>query len=176
MSLAGGIKMRSVSVKHLSTDDFAPYGSFVSMIDPGTARIGAPPIEFYRDMLPVNLGSANQASFSICRVEQRKLEIDTSEYHTACGEGILPLDGDVLVHVGPATPEDLPLDEIEVFVVPRGTLVSLKPGVWHHAPFPVSGDPVNVVIVLPERTYANDCVVVEHRSSEKITIDTDSLK
>jgi ureidoglycolate lyase len=73
------------------------------------------------------------------------------------GEGILPLDGDVLVHVAPATPKEIiPLDQIEVFRVPKGTLLTLRPGVWHCAPFAENSDVINVLVILPERTYVND--------------------
>jgi ureidoglycolate lyase len=79
----------------------------------------------------------------------------------------------VLIHVGPATPPNaaVPLDKIRVFRVPRGTLVSLRPGVWHHAPFTLSDNPANVLIVLPERLYANDCTVVELTPNDRIRID-----
>ena len=56
---------------------------------------------------------------------------------------------------------DLDLNTVHVFYVPRGTFVALRPGVWHHAPFVVNNPVVHVLIVLPERTYANDCTVVE---------------
>ena len=42
-------------------------------------------------------------------------------------------------------------------------MITLKPGVWHHAPFVVQeGAIVNVQILLPRRTYRNDCVVRHH--------------
>jgi ureidoglycolate lyase len=56
------------------------------------------------------------------------------------------------------------------FGIPRGTLVVLRPGVWHHAPFTIDGKPANVLVVLPERTYANDCVVVELSAEEQVEI------
>jgi ureidoglycolate lyase len=56
--------------------------------------------------------------------------------------------------------------------VPRGTLVVLRPGTWHHAPFAIDDKPANVLIVLPERTYANDAVVVELEPAERIRIET----
>jgi hypothetical protein len=34
----------------------------------------------------------------------------------------------------------------------------------------VNGDPANVLIVLPERTYANDCIVVVHEPEDQIQI------
>jgi ureidoglycolate lyase len=48
------------------------------------------------------------------------------------------------------------MDRVEVFRVPKGTLLILRPGVWHCAPFAENADVVNILVVLPERTYAND--------------------
>jgi ureidoglycolate lyase len=39
-----------------------------------------------------------------------------------------------------------------------------------NAPFTVGDDPANVLIVLPERTYANDCVVVELDPDDQIQV------
>ncbi|GAB4522297.1 MAG: hypothetical protein Kow0047_32940 [Anaerolineae bacterium] len=165
--------MRTIKVEELSREAFWPFGDYASMIDPEGVKIGAPPVEFFRDLVQEDLGGVGIASFSTCRVEKRDLVIDMTEYHTATGEGILPLDNDVLIHVGPATPmdEEPPLDAFRVFRVPRGTMVVLRPGVWHHAPFTVNDEPANVLIVLPERTYANDCEVVELEEDERIRIE-----
>ena len=76
------------------------------------------------------------------------------------------------MHVGPASPKGaaLPLDKFRVFRVPMGTMVVLRPGVWHHGAFTANDDPVNILITLPERTYANDCIVVELDESDHIKI------
>ncbi len=165
--------MRTAKVENLSVESFLPFGFFADMIDPEAEKLGAPPVEFFRDMVQQDLGGSAIVSYSICRVERRDFVIDVSEYHTAVGEGILPLDSDVLIHVGPAMPTDsgIPLDGIRVFRVRKGTMVVLRPGIWHHAPYAVGDTPANVLICLPERTYANDCVVVEHHGDEQITID-----
>lgn len=164
--------MNTVSVRALGVEAFLPFGSYAKLIDPVAERIGAPPIEFYRDMVQQDLGGPAAASFSVCHVQARPQVIDVTEYHTRTAEGILPLDGDVLIHVGPATPptEPPPLDRFQVFRVPRGAMVVLRPGVWHHAPFSASGGPANVLIVLPERAYANDCVVVNLSESQRLQI------
>jgi ureidoglycolate lyase len=165
--------MRTVKVEELSVEKFLPFGAYANYLNPQAEKIGAAPIEFFRDMVQQPLGSTSIASFSTCRVEKREAIIDVTEYHTTCGEVMLPLDNDVLIHVGPATPPNaaVPLDKIRVFRVPRGTLVSLRPGVWHHAPFTLSDNPANVLIVLPERLYANDCTVVELTPNDRIRID-----
>ncbi|MFW5986151.1 MAG: ureidoglycolate hydrolase, partial [Halanaerobiales bacterium] len=78
---------------------------------------------------------------------------------------------DVVMHVGIATPEgEFPLDEIEIFRVPRGTMAVIRPGVWHHAVFADGSECVNTLIVLPERTYVNDCIVVELEEKDQIKI------
>ena len=163
--------MRSVGVEELFAEAFGQFGQFARMVDPETERIGAAPIEFFRDMAQQTL-TGPMVSFSTCRVEKRDLVIDVTEYHSSTGEVTLPLDNDVLIHVGPATPPqaDVPLDKFRVFRIPKGTLVSLRPGVWHHAPFTVNDEPANVLIALPERAYANDCTVVELKPDSQIAI------
>ncbi|HOE65623.1 MAG TPA: ureidoglycolate hydrolase [Candidatus Hydrogenedentes bacterium] len=163
--------MRNATVKELSLESFQNYGTFANMLNPKALKIGEEPIEFFRDMLQLDLGPARSASFSICRVQKRPAVVDVSEYHTGCGEGNLPIDADCLIHVGHATHDGQPpLDSIEIFRVPKGTMVVIKPGVWHHAPFVSDTDCVNVLIVLPERTYANDCVVVPVEGNEQIAV------
>lgn len=165
--------MRKVKAQELSVEAFLPFGSYANLIDPDAEKIGLAPIEFFRDMVVQDLGGATLASFSTCRVEKRNPVIDVTEYHSSCGEGMLPLDNDVLIHVGPASPPDgaVPLKKIKVFKVPRGTMVVVRPGVWHHAPFVVDAEAANVLIVLPERTYANDCKVVELSEANYISVE-----
>ncbi len=162
--------MKTVAVSDLSAKAFQPFGSFARIVDPDSEKLGEPPVEFYRDMIPLRLGTATTASISVCRVSARPPVIDVTEFHNGTEEGILPLDDDVLIHVAPATAQDKPpVDRMEVFRVPRGTFVVLKAGTWHHAPFAAEKDVANVLIVLPERTYAVDCTVRPLQRSQRIS-------
>jgi ureidoglycolate lyase len=165
--------MRTIKVEELSPATFFPFGFYDHFIDPVAAKIGTAPIEFFRDMVQQDLGGASMPSFGVCRVEKRETIIDASEYHSYTGEGILPLDNDICFHVGPATPPGAapPLDEMRVFYAPKGTMIVLRPGVWHHAPFAVDRSPVNCLIVLPQRTYANDCIEVKIQQSDRLRIE-----
>ncbi len=164
--------MDKQSIKELSLAGFKEFGSFANMINPQSLGFGEQPIEFFRDMLQLQLGTTSTASFSICRVSKRPLVIERTEIHSSCGEGIMPLDGDAIIHVGPAWRNGIvPLEQIEVFRVPKGTMVALRPGVWHHAPFALNNNVVNVMIVLPERTYANDCHVEVIPEDHQILIE-----
>ncbi len=106
-------------------------------------------------MILQNLGNSI-LGVSLCRVFPRDLTIELTEHHNYTEEGNLPLDGDVYMYVGPATQEAEEM-EVEIFEVPKLTLVRLKIGVWHHALYAKGDKPVNVLILLPERTYHNDC-------------------
>ncbi len=164
--------MPSVKIEELTLESFKPFGTFVNMINPDTEAIGGKPIQFFRDMSLLALQNPRSLpSFSICRAEKRPLVVDVTEMHTYTAEGNLPLDADALIHVAPATPNGVcPKDRIRVFRVPRGTFVTMNAGVWHHAAFAYKADVVNTLIVLPERTYANDCLVVELAKHEHIQI------
>jgi ureidoglycolate hydrolase len=164
--------MKTVSIQQLSVEAFLPYGTYAQHLDPDGSRSGERPVAFIPDMVQLNLGGHTIASFSTCRVGPRDPVIAFSEYHTSCGEGILPLDNDILIHVGPPTSAraGLPVDKIQVFRVPLGTAVCLRPGVWHGAPFTANDRPANVLIVLPERTYANDFAAVRHEPEDQIQI------
>ena len=163
---------RKIKIESLGYEAFVPFGAYANLINPERDKLGDKPVEFFRDIAQLNTSSNNLLSYSTCRVEKRPYVIDVLEYHTKCAEGILPLDNDILVQVAPAThPDDeIPLNKLKVFYVPKGTVVIIKPGVWHWGPFTVNDNPANILINLPERTYANDCVVCNIDISAQIEI------
>jgi len=155
---------QTLSVQSLSKEAFQKYGEYVHLdqVSPDTFQlIGQPPVEFYPDLITQNIGKPI-LGISLLRVYPRAYEIEFSEHHHDTEECLLPLDGDVFMHVGGA-PQSADGLAVEIFEVPKLTLVRLKIGVWHHAVFSRGNDPVNVLILLTERTYHNDCEVLEYR-------------
>lgn len=156
-----------LSIQQLSHAAFQDFGTFGALTPPtATPLVRGDVISFWPDcggVLTMGPSGNNQLAIGICQAQWRPLQVDVCEYHTATGEGILPLDGDIYLHVGRPTGDDtVPVDALEIFFVPKGTIVVLKPGVWHHAPFATKpGETVNTVIMLPQRVYANDCIVRE---------------
>lgn len=158
-------------VEELTLETFNSYGRFVQAIDPTTPKLGERPIEFFRDMLQVDLGCSTKASFSILRVEKRPQIIDVMEHHNTVGEVNLPLDNDVLMYVAAATAlNEFNSEDVRVFRVPRGTVVSLHVGVWHQAAFVADAEYANILVVLPERLYAKDCIVHKLKDFEQIEV------
>lgn len=159
-------------VQELSPEAFSKYGTFSDLLRPAGVKIGETPIEFFRDALPFSLNDQTPPSISVCRIGRRPNVIDISEFHGRTSEINMPLDADMLMHVAPASAENkLDPDQVEVFRVPKGTAVMIYPGVWHHAAFTVDTEEVLVLVVLPQRTYANDSFVYEIPRKDQIEIE-----
>ena len=169
--------MIKLKYKELSREEFKIFGFFIDMADPEGIKFGNEDFQFYRDLMQQNLGQARTASFSMCHLKkQESLVIKSSEYHNYCEEAIMPLDGDILMAFGPAVPDDIvPVEQFELFRIPKNTLVSINCGVWHHIPFTFKCDSVNILVVLPERTYKNDCHIIEIPEYKWIRV-TEKLK
>ena len=162
--------MKTKNVNVLNPGNFHKFGTYHSMVIMDTERLGPPPVEFYRDILKVDFNGKNPA-FSVTQISPRPLIAEKFEYHSYTGEAFMPLDGDILIHVAPAgKKETVPYDKIEIFLVPKGTMTVINPGVWHAAPFVKGEKPIHVLTVLPERTYANDCQTLQFPEQEKIQI------
>ena len=145
--------------KKMTLENFKKYGTFSSLVSPAGPKLGAGDVEFYRDMIQDD--NQGTVSYSVCRVKPRAFVASVAECHDYANEALMPVDGDVYMHVGAATKSDeIDMNDFEVFFVPMGTMVVLRRGVWHHAVFAAGKSVVNALIALPERTYKNDCTVV----------------
>lgn len=151
--------MSSVPVRELELSAFEPYGTFTRMIDNPRITAALPrPVVFRSEMIRVPLAEATTASFSICRVAPREFVITGGEYHNKASEGILPLDEVILIHVAPPTNPrmGIPADQFELFRVPVGTMVVLRPGAGHGAPCAAGDKPANGVVNTFVALYAQE--------------------
>ncbi len=158
--------MKTIKAKPITVENFAPYGSFTSIVEPSGNALG----NFYNDkvLLPVS-GSMPVAFSPLVMDKPDKMIISEVEYHNTTGEGILPVDDDVVMHVAPPGKEPVP-ELTEAFIVPKGTVVKINTGVWHMGVLPLNREQVHVLIVLPERIYMNDCTVVTYQEEDQMEI------
>jgi ureidoglycolate hydrolase len=154
---------RTAEVEELTEAAFAPFGIFHNMQNPTGVDLGAGQIHFHADVLRLPMESSHSQTLGIstCRVEDRPKIVNVTEMHKSTGEGMMPLDGNMLIHVAEPTDDgSIPWDRIRIFRVPQFTCVVINPGVFHHAPFlcDVDATSVSTLILLPEETYKEDCV------------------
>ena len=164
--------MKQIETKPLTLENFKKYGSFSDMIHPAGAGGGIPGMTFYPDLEVLELGQTHMAAFSVTSVKKALgTTILALEQHARCGEGILSLDGDMLVYFAPAgLSYPAVADNVEAFLVPQNVMLTIRPGVWHCMPFAVHSEEIPVLNVLPERTYANDCTMHVLKEEERIEI------
>lgn len=147
---------RTVQVQQLTLPAFAPFGTYASLFQaerPSTALLR---IEFYRDAQQLGLTPQGTALVEVCIAQPRTRVIDALECVNQCVRGLLPIDGDMLLQVAPASAQDcVRIEELAVFYVPRFTLCTILPGIWHYSPYPVGTTPVHALLVQPE------CVALE---------------
>lgn len=158
--------MRTIQAKPITVEGFQAYGAFTDLMNPTGYSLG----DFYQDRLRMSVAGDMQMAFSPLIIRKpEKMIVDSAEFHNTTQEGILCLDDDVVIHVAPAGKEPVP-ELTEAFLVPKGTMVCLNTGVWHLSAIPVNKEVAHVLIVLPERIYNNDCVVVPYPEENQIEI------
>lgn len=149
--------MKQLKVETLSKDNFFEFGSYSDMLHPTGYYLGDIPARVYRDRVMANYDPTSLVAFGVNEVYPREKNlVERTEHHYNTCEVIMPMDGDVILHVGPARKEPN-YDEYHAFLVPKGTLVCLRPGVFHGGPYTVGQEVVHVLLALPEMMYKKDC-------------------
>lgn len=158
--------MRQIKAQPLSAEAFAPYGTFCSITEPKGFHMG----DFYRDQVKMHVSGSQNVAFSpLMMYKADVMAVKLAEYHNTTGEGIIAMDDDLVIHVAPASPEAVP-ELTEAFIVPKGTMVCLHVGTWHCGGYCLNKNEAHALIVLPERTYKNDCVVVNYEEKDWMQI------
>ena len=159
--------MRTIQAQPLTAAAFAPYGCFASVLQPEGPSLSGELHTFYRENSRFFYQGKLPLGFSPIAVKKpEKMIITCAEYHNATCEAIIALNDDFILHVAPAnggTPEPA---KTEAFIVPKGVIVTLYPGVWHLCPLPKAEALLHALILLPERTYVNDFFIEDFQAED----------
>lgn len=152
--------MIEVKAKKLTMESFAKFGHFGNMTEPDGFYTGGDAFLFYRDMVRMHVGPRMGMGFSPLVVKKpAEYRVPCMEFHDYTAEVMLPLEDDAVLCLAPANGGETPsAEQIEAFIIPKGTLIHINPGTWHYVPMPVNKEQASVLIVLPERTYRNDLI------------------
>jgi ureidoglycolate hydrolase len=163
--------LKTLSVLPLTKEAFEKYGSYTSPFCQKDYCFDGGFFRFHRDAIQQNLSRESVVSYSVCEVLENPSHLVSLEFHDNCEELIMPLDGDMVMVVGPAVNStDCPVDQLEAFFVPCGTYVKVRCGVWHGIPFKTNDNPLHILCALPERTYRKDCFETDLQTQE-MTVD-----
>lgn len=165
--------MKTIKVQELSNEKFARYGEYQNLLDDKElAKKSIFPGGFFADVMKLDLGSTTLPTVSVCQaMKPEKMEVKMLEAHQFTCEGLLPLDGDVAIFVGaPAPGQKFNVDQLEAFLVPKGTFVRLNPYIIHGAQFAIHEEEAHVLCLLPGRTFRNDMEAVMLTEEERAVL------
>ncbi len=147
--------MKPIRVEPLNSGSFADFGTVLET--EGRDYTGEAGVyKWFEKQAQVD--GAGTVSINLLEVIERPRQCRKFEAHARTTETILPLTGDIVVAGMP--PGDASAGKLRAFRVPVGKGICWKPGAWHYAPYPVSGDTVCAVI-FRHQTGADDVIFAE---------------
>lgn len=148
--------MKQLKIEELTLESFHEFGEFSNMTAPDGYYLGDIPARVYRDRIVANYDPTGLVGFLTNEVYPREKNlVEKTEHHWNTSEVNMPMDGDVILVVGPArkAPD---FDEFHAFRIPKGTMIRLRPGVFHTGPYTAGKEIVHVLVVVPELMYLKD--------------------
>ncbi len=161
--------MRKIQVEPLSREAFALFGEYYTMPTPDGYFLQGELHRFYPDRVTVH-ENCNLAFSPLLVKKPEAMIVKQAEYHTTTAEVLIPMNDDMILHVAPPSGGKPVPEHTRAFLVPKNTVVKMKACVWHLAPLPANEAELCALVVLPEATYMNDCIVVDLSDDEKFEI------
>jgi ureidoglycolate lyase len=171
--------MIEIKAKPLTKEAFQKYGDFLDLTcNDKIKERSFNPAGFWPDLIQLDFHGALPPTVAVCQATKvPEIVVAFTEAHEKTSEGLLPIDGDVVIYVGPPPmrfgpgPAQFRLDALEAFIVPKGTFVKLNPMTTHGSQFAISQDEVHVLCLLPGKTYATDMLAAfEQDDAKKVKI------
>lgn len=131
--------MKTIKVKKLTKEAFAPYGEVLTI--EGREAGGNPASHLWYPQVVV---IDNPTSINLMKVIPHEFVLKDFEAHDHTTENLLAMDGDLIVGMAPAG--DLKAENVEAFYISAGFGISLKPSVWHAVPFAVGKEVMSACI------------------------------
>ena len=113
--------MYTIKAKQLTAEAFRKYGTYQNLLDNEEMKKNSIfPENFFADLVTLDFGTSTLPTISICHVKkQEKNIVAFLEAHKFTCEGLLPLDGDVIIFVGSPMGDKFSVENLEAFYVPK---------------------------------------------------------
>ena len=162
--------MRKIKAEPLTVEAFAPYGTYTNVMNPEGYHIGGEFHDFYRDQAKFYTDSVLPVGLSPLTVRAHGYKVDSVEWHNHTCEGMMPVNDDAVMHVSLAS-GGYDVKATKAFIVPKGTIITVNPGVYHLTPLPVHEKELHALVILPERAYTNDFLSMELDEDSQFEIE-----
>lgn len=161
---------RGIKVKPLTRENFEPYGTLIEAPEV-KPTISDAALDYWGGLADLDIESP-QVSF--LKVKRREFSLDRIERHIRITEVFIPLEGVSIFPVAP--PKDVenpraevPLNEIEAFLLDGSKGIVFKKGAWHWPPFPLT-ETATFAVILSAETIEKDLDIREIKPPIKIVL------
>jgi ureidoglycolate lyase len=143
----------------LTPEAFAPFGRMIAMPDRPTEAPGRLDLDVWFHVSDLMGLEGQQPSITFLTVKRHAAPVTQIERHCRTAEFFIPLEGQSVMLVAPASNPDDPdavPDEsgLRAFLLDGSAAVALPRGGWHWAPYPV-GDRATFLLIF-DRDILND--------------------
>lgn len=158
---------RSLLVKELTEEGFAPYGWIID-VDRTRPKMREDIFTFWDRMAELDI--KGKTTVGLLEVVRRPPEFSKLERHVRTEEVFIAMDGSVIVLVGAPTPgQDLPDPEtVQAFRLEAGKGVHLRAGTWHWIPYPLQAK-VRLVVLFRKGTPDEDLDIKDLQETKGIS-------
>lgn len=148
-------QLRKIKVKSLDNRYFEPYGTLIE-VPARVPDISDNSLDYWGGLADISI-ERPQVSFLV--VKKRDFLLDRIERHVRITEVFIPMEG---VSVFPIAPprDEVPLNEVEAFILDGSKGIVFKKGVWHWVPFPVT-ERATFAVILGANTIKEDLDIRE---------------
>jgi ureidoglycolate lyase len=161
---------REIKVKPLTREGFKPYGTLIEAPEAKPA-ISDAALDYWGGLAGLDI---ERPQVSFLKVKRREFLLDRIERHVRITEVFIPLEGVSIFPVAP--PRDVenpkaevPLNEIEAFLLDGSKGIVFKKGAWHWPPFPLT-ETATFAVILSAETIEKDLDIREIKPPIRIVL------
>lgn len=163
-------RVGELKVKPLRKEDFEPFGTLIEAPE-AEADISDASLDYWGGLADLDI---EKPQVSFLRVKRRDFLLDRIERHVKITEVFIPLEGVSIFPVAPPrdvdNPEaEVPLNEIEAFLLDGSKGIVFKKGAWHWPPFPLT-ETATFAVILSADTIKDDLDIREIKPPIKIVL------
>ena len=154
----------------ITRKNFAPYGDLISSEGITPININAGYAKRFDDLIDINvLKDEGKTIVSIFSALKRNfpMKIDMMEKHPLGSQAFIPMKETIFITFVAPPGEKPDINKIESFIVPSGTGINYKAGVWH---FPlISTEDMNFLVI--DRKGSGNNLIIYNFEKEKVTLE-----
>lgn len=162
--------IKELRVKPLTKKDFEPFGVLIEAPEV-KPMISNASLDYWGGLIDLDI---ERPQVSFLKVKRREFLLDRIERHVKITEVFIPLEGISIFPIAPPRDvddpkADVPLNEIEAFLLDGSKGIVFKKGTWHWPPFPLT-ETATFAVILGAETIEHDLDIREIKPPIRIQL------